>query len=96
MAHQPPEVLFPHEQYGKRAYKAASAVARKRRRSKLNDHRRQSLLYRTMEAVTAEAEAEQRSDVSTLSYSNNDHDEALLDASLPSAIAVDASVLKVC
>jgi hypothetical protein len=101
MAHQPvqPEpqlLLFPHEQYKRRhAYEVASAIARKKRRSKLNDHRRLSLQQHTTTQSMTTVLEEQRSDTATTTarihrhYSSDDHDGVMEDSPLPSIVAVD-------
>jgi hypothetical protein len=91
MAHQPvpePHLLFPHEQYKRRhAYEAASAIARKNRRSKLNDHRRLSLQHNTTQGMTADTD--ERSDARN--HHNRDYfsaDEEIEQSSLPGIVAV--------
>jgi hypothetical protein len=99
MAHQPvqPEpqlLLFPHEQYKRRhAYEVASAIARKKRRSKLNDHRRLSLQHQsTTQSMTTVLE--ERSDATTTvqvhrHYPSDDNDGVMEESPLPSIVAVD-------
>jgi hypothetical protein len=95
MAHQPvpePHLLFPHEQYKRRhAYEAASTIARKNRRSKLNDHRRLSLQHNTTQRMTADTDERSDAAMTARNHHYRDYfsaDDEIEESSLPGIVAV--------